>query len=263
MKKIVFFILSAMLLSSCVTQKKLTYFNDVETARVKIDNPQQQVQADPVIKVGDAMFVSVTALDMEAAAPFNLPPAVLNTSRSTNLATQPSLQCYTVSPEGTIDFPILGTLSIAGLRKSELKALLEERISAHVNNPIIIINFMDAYVTVMGEVGGPRRVGMANGHLTILEALASSGDVTPYGKRNNVMVMREENGEMVFARLNLNSADIIQSPYYYLHQNDVIYVSPNRVRAVSSQNIGLWLSMVSTVASAATVIVTVVSLTKK
>lgn len=251
-----------LLMPSCVTQRKLTYFNDIDTARLKIVNPQQTVQADPVIKVGDAMFISVTAIDMEAVAPFNLPAIVSSTSRSATVATQPSLQCYTVAPDGSIDFPVLGKLTIAGMRKSELKSLLEQQISSHVNNPIIIINFVDAYVTVMGEVTAPQRVSMANGHLTILEALASAGDVTPYGKRDNVIVMREENDEMVYARLNLNSSDIVQSPYYYLHQNDVVYVSPNRVRATNSQNIGLWLSMVSTVASAATVIVTVIQLTK-
>ena len=103
---------------------------------------------------------------------------------------------------------------------------------------------------------------MTTGRLTILEALAAAGDMTPFGKRDNVLVTREIDGKVEMARVDLRSADLVNSPYYYLQQNDVVYVSPNKVRAVSSANAGLWLSMVSTVASAATVIVTVVNVAR-
>ena len=103
---------------------------------------------------------------------------------------------------------------------------------------------------------------MTSGRITILDALAAAGDMTPYGKRDNVLITREVDGKIEMARVDLRSADLITSPYYYLQQNDVVYVSPNKVRAVSSANAGLWLSMVSTVASAATVIVTVVNVAK-
>ena len=99
---------------------------------------------------------------------------------------------------------------------------------------------------------------MPKGRITILEAIAASGDLTPYGRRDNVLVTREVDGKMELARVDLRSADLYTSPYYYLQQNDVIYVSPNKVRAISSTNSGLWLSIVSTALSAATVIVTVV-----
>ena len=115
----------------------------------------------------------------------------------------------------------------------------------------------------MGEVNRPGRQTMPNGRLTLLEALGAAGDLTIYGRRDNVLVTREINGKLEFARIDLTSADLFTSPYYYLQQNDVIYVSPNKVRAINSTNLGLWLSMVSTVASAATVIVTVVNTTKK
>ncbi len=104
---------------------------------------------------------------------------------------------------------------------------------------------------------------MAGDRLTILEALAAAGDLTVYGQRDNVLVTREVNGKIELARVNLRSTDLLNSPYYYLQQNDVIYVSPNKVRAVSSANVSLWLSMVGTVASAATVIVTVVNAARK
>jgi len=111
-------------------------------------------------------------------------------------------------------------------------------------------------------VNRPGQVAMPKGRLTILEALAAAGDMTPYGKRDNVLVTREVDGKLQIGRVNMRSADLYSSPYYYLQQNDVIYVSPNKVRAISSANAGLWLSMISSLASAATVIVTIVSLTK-
>ena len=114
----------------------------------------------------------------------------------------------------------------------------------------------------MGEVSQPGQVAISNGRLTILDALAAVGDLTPYGRRDNVLITREQDGKLEFARLDLTSPDIFASPYYFLQQNDVVYVSPNKVRAISSGNIGLWLSMVSTVASAATVIVTVINTTQ-
>jgi polysaccharide export outer membrane protein len=106
-------------------------------------------------------------------------------------------------------------------------------------------------------------VSISNGRLTLLEALAAVGDMTPYGRRDNLLISREVDGKMEFARIDMTKDDLYASPYYYLQQNDVVYVSPNKVRAINSANVSLWLSTVSTVASAATVIVTIVNVTKK
>ena len=114
----------------------------------------------------------------------------------------------------------------------------------------------------MGEVNKPGQYTMPNGRMTLLDALGAAGDLSPYGQRDNVLITRETNGKLEFHRLNLNSDELFTSPYYYLQQNDVIYVSPNKVRAINSTNINLWLSVVSTVASATTVVVTVVNAAK-
>ena len=127
-----------------------------------------------------------------------------------------------------------------------------------VLNPSVQIRLVNAKVSVLGEVNRPGNVPMTGDRLTILEALAAAGDLTVYGKRDNVLVSREVNGKVEMQRLNLRSTELYKSPYYYLQQNDVIYVSPNKVRAIGSTNSGLWLSVVSTALSAATVIVTVV-----
>ena len=140
----------------------------------------------------------------------------------------------------------------------EIKSLLE----AQVMNPLVQVSLVGAKVSVLGEVNTPGQVPITTGRLTILEALAAAGDMTPYGKRDNVLVTREVEGKMEIARLDLRSTELYASPYYFLQPNDVVYVSPNKVRAISSANAGLWLSMVSTVASAATVIVTVVNVAR-
>ena len=129
-------------------------------------------------------------------------------------------------------------------------------------NPIVTIRFLDAMVTVLGEVRTPGNYPLSNGRRTILEALGAAGDITQYGRRDNVLVIRENGGKKEFARLNLNTVDVFASPYFYLQQNDVVVVEPNQARATSNQSMSLWLSMVGTVASAATVVVSVLSISK-
>jgi polysaccharide export outer membrane protein len=160
---------------------------------------------------------------------------------------------------GDVELPVLGKVHVAGLKRTEVADLIKSKLEAQVINPLVKVDLVNASVTVTGEVNRPGRIAMTKGRLTILDALAGAGDMTPYGRRDNVLVTRENNGKLEMARVSLRSTDLYTSPYYFLQQNDIIYVSPNKVRAISSTNAGLWLSMVSTVASAATVIVTVVN----
>ncbi len=248
-------------ISSCVTQKQMTYFREVDTTTADSVNKVFEAQIDPIIKAGDALSITVSALDQEAVVPYNLPTVVFANPGSSQLTTTPSLQYYTVGADGKIEFPVLGKISVLGLKTTEVVNLLEEKLSTQIVNPMVIVQLINAKVTVMGEVNRPGQYTMPNGRMTLLDALGAAGDLSIYGKRDNVLITRETNGKLEFHRLNLNSDELFTSPYYYLQQNDVIYVSPNKVRAISSQNIGLWLSMVSTVASAATVIVTVVNAT--
>lgn len=248
--------------SSCVTQKQMTYFREVDSSSADSINRVFKSQIDPEIKAGDALSITVSALDQEAVAPYNLPTVVFSAPGSDHLSTTPSLQYYTVDAEGNIEFPVLGKLPVLGLKTTEVADLIEQKLSTQVLNPMVIVQLINAKVTVMGEVNRPGQYTMPNGRMTLLDALGAAGDLSIYGKRDNILITRESNGKLEFHRLSLNSDELFTSPYYYLQQNDVIYVSPNKVRAITSQNIGLWLSMVSTVASAATVIVTVVNATK-
>jgi polysaccharide export outer membrane protein len=215
------------------------------------------------IRIGDALTIYVSALDLEAVVPYNLPAVVYASPGTTNLSTTPALQYYIVDENGDIEFPVLGKLHVAGLKRSEVEIMVKEKLESQVLNPQVHAHIVNAKVSVLGEVSRPGNVPMTGGRLTLFDALAYAGDLTPYGRRDNVLVTREVDGKLQIARLNLRDANIFTSPYFFLQQNDVVYVSPNKVRVVNSANTSLWLSMVSTLASAATVIVTVVNTAKK
>ena len=243
---------------SCVTQKRLTYLQDADQAKIDSLNTQFVSQTEAVIRNGDALTIFVSALDKEAVTPYNLPTVIFSAPGSSTVQTTPMLQYYTVDEEGNIEMPVLGPIHVAGLKRTEVAQYIKSLLEAQVLNPLVQVSLVNAKVSVLGEVGKPGPVMMTSGRLTILEALAAAGDLTPFGRRENVLVTREVDGKLEMARVDLRSADLMTSPYYYLQQNDVIYVSPNKVRAISSTNTGLWLSIVSTALSAATVIVTVV-----
>lgn len=248
--------------ASCVTQKQLTYMRDADPAKADSLNVSFTPQSEAIIRSGDALTIFVSALDAEAVTPYNLPTVTYATPGTEKTQTTPMLQYYIVDEEGNIEFPVLGSIHVAGLKRTEVARLIKTKLEAQVLNPLVQVSLVNAKVSVLGEVNRPGQVPMTTGRMTILEALAAAGDMTPYGKRNNVLVTREVDGKLQMARVDVRSADLTTSPYYYLQQNDVVYVSPNAVRAVGSTNAGLWLSMVSTVASAATVIVTVVNVAR-
>lgn len=265
MKRVLYGVLvcGAILLSSCVSQRKLSYLHDVNASSADSINQTYVSQNENYITKGDLLSIFVNAMDIAAVQAFNMPVAnVLNLgSRQVTANTNGggSLQGYWVDPEGNIDFPVLGKLHVEGMTTTTLKDTLTQLIGRSVKDPIININFMNFYVTVLGEVKNPGRHAVNSQGMTVFEALGLAGDMTIYGKRNNVLVSREVDGKMEFARLNLNDEAIFSSPYYHIRQNDVIYVEPNNARAISSQNIPLYLSMITTLGSMATVIVSVYS----
>lgn len=248
---------TALAFSSCVTQKNLTYLRDVNAQSADSINKYFVPSAEVTIKPGDAITIFVSALDQEAVAPYNLPTIAFNDPTTEQVKTTPMLLTYRVDENGDIEMPVLGKLHVEGLVRAETEQLIKTALEKHVVKPMVQVNLINARVSVLGEVARPGTVNISHGRLTILEALAAVGDMTPYGRRDNVLISREVQGKLEFARINMTSPDLLTSPYYYLQQNDVIYVAPNGVRAINSTNVSLWLSMVSTVASAATVIVTV------
>lgn len=257
------FALITLLLCGCTAQKKLTYFRELQPSDADAINEQFSAAHEAQIVPGDMLTIIVTGVDPEAVAPFNLPLVTYTSPNSSQLATTPNFQAYLVDTQGDITFPVLGKIHVGNMSKSEAVKSITEQLNPYLTDPIVTINFLNYKISVLGEVNRPGQYSVSNERVTILDALAMAGDMTPYGKRNTVLVARENNGKIEFQRLDLNSSDIFTSPYYYLQQNDVVYVEPNKVRAVSSQNLSLYLSMVTTLASLATVIVSVVALNKK
>lgn len=264
MKKSLNVILFACVLlsTSCISQRKLSYLHDVTEASADSINKTYVSQKANYITKGDVLSIFVNALDAEAVMAFNLPVANVQNITAKHVTTASgggSVQGYWVDPEGNIDFPVLGKMHVEGMTTTMLKDTLTQLISRSVKDPIVNVGILNFTVTVLGEVKNPGRHTVSDQGLTIFDALGLAGDLTIYGKRNNVLVSREVDGKMEFARLNLNDQAIFASPYYHIRQNDVIYVEPNNARAISSQNIPLYLSMITTLGSMATVIVSVYS----
>lgn len=249
-------VVSAILVaSSCGSGKKLAYFTNADS----ISLAASAGLYDAKIMPKDLLTITVNTTDPKAATPFNLSTSVSSGS-STSTAGAGS---YLVDNDGYINFPVVGKLYVNGMTKRECEDYVRDNILPYMasdQNPIVTVRMASFKVSVLGEVKSPGIFVVDQEKISILEALARAGDLTIYGKRDNVMLIREDaTGQKSVHRMNLNDANLMNSPLYYLQQNDVIYVSPNKVRAISSANAGLWLSMVSTVASAATVIVTVVN----
>ncbi len=252
-------LLFGVLASSCTSQKKMAYVREITAASADSVNATFHAQREAHIVCGDALTIAVNALDLEAVETFNMPlynPGQVGTDR---MYSSYQLQYYLVDKDGQINFPTLGKIHVEGMTISELRDYLTAEISKSVNDPIVNVHFANYQITVLGEVTRPGRYSVSSERVTILDALGLAGDMTPYGKRDNILIARETNGKMQFERLNINNASIFASPFFYLQQNDVIYVEPNGVRAVNSQNISLYLSMLTTLGSMATVIVSVVN----
>lgn len=239
-------------ISSCTSQKKLSYFNEVDRYAADSINEQRNFQHQAIISVGDRLSISISAQDPKAVVAFNLPFVSFSSPSSDQLYVSPSLQTYIVDIEGNIEFPVLGKMRVDGMTRKELIDNIVVKISPYVKDPLVNVQFFDFTVSVMGEVKNPGKYNIINERTTLLDALSLAGDMTPYGKRENVLVIREIDGKIKFERLSLNTPEVFTSPYFYVKQNDVIYVEPNSVRSISSQNIPLFLSFVSTIGTLVT-----------
>lgn len=265
-KKLFYFVAISFLLSSCSMAKKIPYFKDLESSKEEIP----VVQNEPIIHNDDMLSIVVSAMDPITVAPFNLPIISYSSPGEEKLSTTPTMQPYVVDINGEINFPILGKIKIGGLKKSEAVALIKEKLQPYLKDPIITIQFLNYKITILGEVTRPGTYTISNEHTSILQALGIAGDLTIYGRRDNVLLIREkEGGKKEYIRMDLTQTDILSSPFYYLQQNDVIYVEPNKTRintvisSAASTNAAIYLSTISSLASVATTIITVLTLNNK
>lgn len=244
-------IIALIMASSCASRKDLVYFQD-EPLTEGIANSQPQAL---IYKTDDLLTIDVSALDPDAVRPFNLPAVSYNadvTSAQGNLR----MQTYLIDYDGNIEFPVLGTIKMGGLTRTQATAMLKERLAEYVKNPIVNIRLANFTVTIIGEVTSPGTFTIQDERITLLEALGLANDLTIFGKRNNVFLIREIEGKKYFEKIDLTSVNVVNSPLYYLQQNDVIYVEPNNAKVRQSafnQNNAVLISAVGTLATIAAI----------
>ncbi len=241
-KKIVFFLLLTVVLTSCASKKKIIYFQGIENDTQSLD------KYEPVLQPDDQLTIIVSALDPEAAKPYNL-----NTYGATDAYTDRAgsplrVQTYLIDNNGFIEFPVLGFIKLGGLTRTQAVAEIKEKLSPYLISPNINLRIINYKFSVLGEVSRPGVYSMESERVTLIEALSRAGDMTIYGNRKQVLLIREINGVQNNVFIDITKPDFIQSPYYYLDQNDVVYVQPNNVRVNSSAvgpNISVGLTTIS------------------
>lgn len=250
-----------LIISSCGSSEKIAYVQNPE----QMSNVTNQKLFDARIMPKDILTVTVTTIDPEAAVPFNLSvPTTVSQANTKTLTSQPVLQDYLVANDGTIDFPIIGEIKVAGLTKKECEAMILEKIRpylAETEKPIVTVRMSSYSIAVLGEVKTPGSFPVSREKINVFEALAMAGDMTIYGVRDRVRLIREDaKGNKEIQILDLTDANIINSPYYYLQQNDIIYVEPSKVKKQDARvgsMTNLWFSATSILVSVASLLVNI------
>jgi polysaccharide export outer membrane protein len=238
-------------LFSCASRKDVVYYQNIDSMSPAEKSASYEIR----IQTDDLLSITVSAEDAEVAMPFNLG----STSGSSASSGQQAVQSYLVDSNGIIDFPILGQLKISGLTRSEVLQLLKDKIAVYVKKPIINLRVMNFKVSVQGEVNLPGTYAVPSDRITLIEVLSMAKDLTIYGKRDNILIIREIDGVKSYNRVDITKAEFIHSPFYYLAQNDVVYVEPNKSRingAAVGPNTGVIISITSILITLITLIIT-------
>lgn len=254
---------AAVALASCSSQHShLSYFRDIDSIAVTKTIMESPVSYSPKIQPDDELYIRVSSEIPEATAQYNsymVPTATASDGKETS--TTPQLATYLVDSKGDVTMPIIGTVHVAGLTTEQLRDRLTQTISHDVKDPLVTVRIMNFKVDVAGEVKKPGPQNVTTERFSILDAITAAGDLTEYGERNNVLLIREENGKRIAHRFNLNSAEILSDPYFYLRPNDYVYVQPNSIRQDNSkynQNNAYKISVISTIVSGCSVIASLV-----
>ena len=256
MKKNIVWVFFTLFLVSCGSYKNVPYFQNSD----EVDFSKSQILYDARIMPKDVLTITVNTTNPDAAMPFNLTIPTLFSNQTRSTYSQSVLQNYLVDNDGCIDYPILGKLQVGGLTKSACEQLIHDKIVPYLNereNPVVTVRMSNYKISVLGEVARPGMFNVSNEKINILEALAQAGDLTIYGVRDRVKLIREDaNGKKEMHTLNLNDANLISSPYYYLQQNDIVVVEPNKVKSQNS-SVG---SMTTLMFSATSILISLTSL---
>ena len=247
-----FFVL---LLTACTSSKKILYLQDVQPLK------QQDIENQYEVKIhnDDLLAIMVNSKNPELALPFNMP--LISYQVGYQSGYNQRILGYLVDSDGNIDFPILGKIHAAGMTRKELTTYLKQRLidEDYIKDPVVTVQFLNFKISVMGEVNRPGSFDINSDRITLLEALSKAGDLTIYGRRDRVAVIREVDGVRTILYHDLRSSDIFQSPCYYLQQNDIVYVEPNKAKTGQSRinqnnSVSVWTSVISVLTSIVTLI---------
>ena len=264
MKKILLVVLlgaMTLMFSGCVMTKQVTYFQNLDS----VDITKRVVVPEARVKTNDELTILVSSVTPEAAEPFNMNIGARTSTSMSNTTAGKGMYSYIVDKEGNINFPVIGKINVVGLTRPQVEDKLTEAIKpyfAETENPVVKVRFTSFRITIIGAVTGSRVINVENERISIIEALAQAGDLSVYGMRPNVLLVRENStGEKMAYRYNLNDANLFNSPYYYLEQNDIIYVEPHKAKARSADvsSYTFWTPISSVLVSLATL---AISLTK-
>ncbi|MDP5158296.1 MAG: polysaccharide biosynthesis/export family protein, partial [Flaviramulus sp.] len=215
-------LLTSCLLFNCVSANKINYFQIEDNSKLT----ETIVNYEPKLQINDILTINVSAIDKESAIPFNL-------VESQNIGNQIPLP-YIVNVDGEINFPVLGKIKVTQLTTKELTDSLTQRLLPYLKKPIVNIRITNFKITVLGEVKNPGSYGVLNERISIIEALGLAGDLTIYGDRKNIVLIREYNGKRTSEIIDLTNKALFDSPYFYLSQNDALYVASNKTKVNSS-----------------------------
>lgn len=238
---------------ACGTPKDVSYIQNAEA------NEKIEIPTNPTLlyKPNDILNISVSASDPEAALAFNKN----NNSGDTETMASEAKSLYLIDENGNIEFPVLGTLKVGNLTSVEVKLLLKDLLKTYIKNPIVSVKLDNFKITILGEVSSPGTFIIDDERISILESIGLAGDLGIQGKRTNVTVLRMENGQQIVHKLDLTSKELFNSPAYYLAQNDVVYVEPNKHRAKASKN-NEWPRILTAGTSVIGIIISIIAITR-
>lgn len=247
--KLILFIAVISLATSCASKKDIIYFQDLKSGMTERTISPNSIK----VQSGDKLSIVVNSKDPQLSNLFNLP--VTSQLVGVRGSSSQQMSCYTIDQQGNIDFPIIGLIHVAGMSRTEIAQKIKQLIISNnfIKDPTVTVEFANLYVAVLGEVNHPGRYAVDRDNLTLLDAISMAGDLTIYGNRNKVTIIREKDNKQTTYMVDLRSAnDLFSSPAYYLQQGDVIYIEPNTVRArqstVNGNNVlstSFWMSVAS------------------
>ncbi|GAA4319451.1 polysaccharide biosynthesis/export family protein [Compostibacter hankyongensis] len=248
-------IVSCLELLSCSSTQKVTYFHNLRDS-IHVVELQEAPFKEPVIGPDDILVINVNTVDPDATAVINSGnlPNPANGQSTSNSITQQLISGYLVNREGFVELPVLGKVRLSGLTTDQAREVVRHKAEEFFKNPSVTIRFANFRVTVLGEVNRPSSYIIPNERVSVFDAIGYAGDLTLYGKRKNVLLLRKEkNGKTEAVRLNLSNSSLISSPYYYLKQNDILYVQPTRSKVANTDV--AWVRNISLLTSIASVLI--------